>query len=59
MRVLSGGLSDQFFLNGAPPRPLKLMVSEPNADGTLWTVTMRAGATPTDFKAEANCTSIG
>jgi len=59
MRVLSGGLSDLFFLNGAPPLPLKLLVSEPNADGTVWTVTMSAGATPADFSAEANCTSIG
>jgi Collagen triple helix repeat (20 copies) len=58
-RVMSGGLSDQFFLNGAPPLPLTLMVSEPDAGGTRWTVTMRAGATPADFVVQATCTTIG
>lgn len=54
-RVLSGAPSG--LLITAVPR-LTVVASEPNAAGTAWVVTMRAGAVASNFQVEAQCASF-
>lgn len=58
MRVLSGGPSNLSIILGGKANPLTLVVSEPNAAGTGWIVTMKAGAKPSDFNIEASCARV-
>lgn len=55
MRVLSG--SPELFI-GAQSADLTLVASEPNAAGTGWVVTMKAGALPSGFQIEATCAFV-
>jgi hypothetical protein len=55
LRVLSGSPSG--LLIGPSPR-LTLVASEPNATGTGWVITMRAGALASNFQIEMICAIV-
>ena len=57
-RVISGGPTDDFVIAGAPVRPHTLMASVPNAAGTGWVVTIKAGATAYDLEIGATCIAV-
>ena len=56
MRVLSGSPAPSAI--GASPPRLTLVASEPNAAGTGWVVTMKAGAVQSSFQVEAICAFV-
>ena len=57
-RVISGGPADGFVIAGAPVRPHTVMASVPNATGTGWVVTIKAGATAYDLEIKATCIGV-
>ena len=56
MRVLSGGPTD--FVVGPSPARQTIVASEPNAAGTGWVVTMRAGALASSFQIQMICAFV-
>lgn len=58
MRVLSGSEQDGAII-GDPRTSVTIEASEPNASGTGWTVTMRAGAVDSHFQIVAICAVFG
>ena len=56
MRVLSGSPAPSAI--GASPPRLTLVASEPDAAGTGWVITMKAGAVQSSFQVEAICAFV-